>query len=86
METCATCKHWGFNDPDDEYSYGGIKGISECQAVPMFWDATEWKPDGEGRRMLPTVAATAFAQDGSDYTASLYTLAQHGCTMHAPKE
>lgn len=78
MKTCATCKHW-----DSKDVYRSMAGLGICRAVPMFWDATEWKEDGDGRQLMPKYAkATAFAQDGSDYQAFLYTRSEHGCTMH----
>ena len=84
MERCKTCKHWGSEDADDYHGFGGIVCVRKCSAAPMFWDSTEWAkgevPDG--RCFIDGVTATAFVQDGSDYKAYLYTLADHGCTMH----
>ena len=86
-KTCKTCKHWGHEDADDYHGFGGIADVRVCSAVPMFWDSTEWDVGKrrEGRCFSDDVTATAFAQDGSDYKAYLYTLADHGCTMHVQK-
>lgn len=82
MKTCETCKHW---DAEGD-RYGGVDGIKQCNAVPMFWDSTRWSDDYEHRAIKEAVTATAFAQDGSDYRATLYTMARHGCTMHELKD
>jgi hypothetical protein len=81
MKTCKTCGHWRLHEKDD-YGYVGPLGV--CGAVPMFWESTRWRADGDGREWKPEAAdTTAFAQDGSDYSAVLYTKPEHGCTMHA---
>jgi hypothetical protein len=81
MERCSTCKHW---KPSEQWETGHSLGLGRCEAVPMFWDVTEWDEDGDGRRFSAETSATAFAQDGSDYSARVYTKPEHGCTMHAP--
>lgn len=80
MERCKTCKHW---KDKEKYAIGASLDLGICEATPMFWDSTEWTDDGGGRRWTAEAKSkTAFVQDGSDYMASLYTKAQHGCTMH----
>jgi hypothetical protein len=49
----------------------------------MFWKSTEWAKEGDKRQWTAEAESkTAFVQDSSDYSASLYTKAEHGCTMH----
>ena len=80
MERCKTCKHWSTGE---KYGTGASLGLGLCEAVPMFWESTKWKDDGEGRCWTSEAEnKTAFAQDGSDYSASLLTMSEHGCTMH----
>lgn len=80
--TCATCKHW---KPSGPYETGRSLGLGSCNAAPMLWESTEWRKDKDGRVFKPEAEGiTAFVQDGSDYIATLYTRAGHGCTMHAP--
>jgi hypothetical protein len=77
---CADCKHW---KPCEQYETGRSQGMGRCEATPMFWDHTEWNDDCE-RVIKPAAASiTAFVQDGSDYSATLYTRPEHGCTMFA---
>lgn len=73
--SCATCKHW---DKEPAYEQGYNPNIRRCNKPPMWWDASEWVRDEDGgmteRKLLPKYARTMmFVQDGSDYTASLYT-------------
>lgn len=56
-------------------------GVHPCTRVPMFWDATEWGPDGE-RRVFKNPKDLAFVQDASDYRADLITRAEFGCVLH----
>jgi len=80
---CETCVFW---DAQRDHSFGGMGGgVRACNAAPMFWESTRWTADGEGREFTTPPTVTAFVQDGSDYSASLYTQAHHGCTMHSPK-
>jgi hypothetical protein len=83
-KTCKTCKHWS---PSEEYEAGHSQGLGRCQAVPQLWDATEWRDDADYRVFKAEfINVTAFAKDGSDYSAHLYTRPQHGCTMHSAGE
>jgi hypothetical protein len=83
MRTCATCKHWIFDDGERSESMKALN-LGVCDAIPMFFDATTWGPDGP-RVLKPEFAKmTAFTQDGSDYKAYLYTTKDHGCTLHEP--
>lgn len=78
--TCATCKHWS---KDGGYQR---RGVGECEAVMEFWEASKWDEDTDERVIAPEHASvTAFAQDGSDYRARLFTRPEHGCTMYAPR-
>jgi hypothetical protein len=78
---CATCDHW---EPRNEYEAGHGMGLGQCTNVPMFFDATEWNEDGEGRAFKPEYAnCKAFAQDASDYRAYLLTKPDFGCVAHS---
>jgi hypothetical protein len=80
MKTCETCKHW---DEAGEYETGYGLGLGTCKNIPMFWDATEWNGDGDGRKFLDQYKDTkAFAQDGSDYKAYMLTKSDFGCVSH----
>lgn len=79
MKNCANCKHW---DNSEDYSY---KGLGRCKATPMRYDASEWVDDYDHRVMKPEYAqTTAFVQDMSDCSATLYTRPEHFCSMHEP--
>jgi len=76
---CKTCKHW----KADEHRLVTAFGLGVCKAVPLFWDSTRWNEKGDSRELVPeALNTTAFAQDASDYSAVLYTMPEHGCTMH----
>lgn len=78
-KSCANCAAW--NSETADY----MLGLGLCGYTPMFWDSTTWREDGEGREFVPEAAkTTAFAQDGSDYSAKLYTKPGHYCSMHVP--
>lgn len=65
-------------------------GLRKCDTVIMFENAYQWKgcldvdvDDGTGLEFCPEYAnMTAFVQDGSSYSADLYTKATHFCSMH----
>ncbi|ERR1700741_1596947 len=89
MPRCATCVHWSPPDDDDSYrAQFKVLGVRRCRAVPVAWDATMWSPDADDESGYVRVRGpeydrtTAFVQDGSDYRADLYTMPEHGCTMH----
>ena len=82
MKNCETCKHWEKWDKDD---FPFKQGIGECHMVVMFWDATTWgDADQDYQRIIEPKFKDqkAFVQDGSDYTASLYTRKDFGCVSH----
>jgi hypothetical protein len=81
MDTCKSCKHWERNGTPIGYSLG----LGYCRNIPMFWNATEWDEEGEGRRFIDKYKDhKAFAQDGSDYVAYLLTRQDFGCVSHEP--
>lgn len=80
MKTCSTCRYW--DDSDDYLRTSIIPNLGECRYVKMYWDCTEWNADGDRRLKPECVTQTAFVQDGSDYSASLYTVGGHGCIAH----
>ena len=76
---CETCKFW--DNPKQCREAEFVTG--ECRRVKMYWDATEWNLDGDGRRLSADAATDlAFVQDASDYSAYLITLPQFGCVQH----
>jgi|GEM_PF-4606909 len=61
-----------------------MPGIGICSAALTYWDATDWGADGMARALKPQHKdKKAFVQDGSDYMATLKTLPDFGCVMHA---
>lgn len=81
MRFCKTCKPWQ-NDGHGEQRAAGL-GVKKCNTVKMFWDSTQWSREKDGLQFIDSaMQQTAFVQDGSDYWAALYTLPNHGCTMH----
>ena len=80
MNTCETCKHWG------EFGYQ-LHEVRECEAVPMLWESFEWTKDYNGRVLKAGFEnKQAFVQDGSDYSAALYTKKDFGCNQWEAKE
>ena len=80
MSTCQTCKHW---KRQEEFETGHHLGLGQCENIPMFWNATEWDEDGEGRKFSDCHKDTkAFVQDGSDYWACLLTKPDFGCVSY----
>ena len=79
MRLCKTCKHWAKPESD----YGEIPGIGICQAVPQFWDASQWNKDYDARTLKNEYKnKLAFVQDYSDYFALLKTMPDFGCVQH----
>lgn len=79
MSTCNTCRFWS------DKIYDTVNGVElrKCTNVPMFWNATEWNDDGDGRTFTDKHAdKLAFVQDGSDYSAVLITRGNFGCVSH----
>jgi hypothetical protein len=85
MKTCETCSHWERWNKD-EYEFK--VGMGECMMVVLWWDASEWDGDKNGynRIISPKYKdQKAFTQDGSDYSAALYTRKDFGCVEHKEK-
>lgn len=79
MKTCKTCKFWEI----PENQYGEVPGTGKCNAMPQFWDASEWVEDSDSRKIKPEYAGKlAFVRDGSDYYAALMTMPEFGCALH----
>ena len=82
MGLCATCAHW---KSDSGYSALN-QPLGKCEKLTMFWEATEWDDEGDGRRLRKGHENDkAFTQDGSDYMAHLLTRPDFGCVMHEEK-
>lgn len=79
---CGSCRHW--KEPENDY--GEVPGTGDCQAVPQFWDVTEWRKDCDKRVLKPGHAGRlAFVRDGSDHLAVLKTLPDFGCVQWAQR-
>ena len=83
MNTCKTCAKRD-NEPVKGWSLPWI--LYECCAVPMIMEATEWTEDGERVVTEQFRNCSAFVQDASDYSASLYVRADFGCVMWKAKD
>ena len=80
---CKNCEHW-INSKD----YLNSLRLGTCYRIGMFWERTKWKEiDGKYQRVLLDKYKDdkAFAQDGSDYRASLETLETFGCNQFEPE-
>jgi hypothetical protein len=69
---CADCVFWERTDhPCDRTDLG------ECSKAAVLWNATDWQENEDGetvRVILPQFESQMlFAQDGSDYSASVIT-------------
>lgn len=81
---CKNCKHW---KKAQQYETGHSLGLGSCENVPMFWESTEWSPEGRTRQFKEEDKdKRAFVQDGSDYVAVLLTLPDFGCTGFTPSD
>jgi hypothetical protein len=84
MKLCNTCKYWEQSKQNRE-----INNVGNCNAVVMYWEATDWVRNSEDDVSLqlkePYKHKLAFVQDGSDYAASLLTLPTFGCVQHEEK-
>lgn len=77
MKRCKTCKHWG----KPEISYIIVDYVGNCNAVPQFFDATEW--DNNYLSIKPEhVGKLAFVEGADEYHAQLRTLPDFGCVQH----
>jgi hypothetical protein len=55
--------------------------LYKCFAVPMIMEATEWNTEGEREVKHNFIGTSAFVQDASDYSATLYVRDDFGCVM-----
>lgn len=79
---CDECQFWQLDDKEMHE----IKGLGRCTKAMQLWDATEWVPDDDGepgwcdRRVKAEHAdQMSFCNDGSQYSASLWTKAEFFC-------
>lgn len=94
---CDQCKHWP--DKADEWE-GEQAGLRECQAVRPRWDiadeasaalaGTAYDSDENEKRFTEVRIAAlrdakAYVQDGSQYTASLWTMPDFFCALFTPE-
>ena len=85
MKTCEHCKHWKVNNTRGYDPWRSLRApyvFRNCvRAVPL-WDASEYDDVGdEYVRKLDAENADRkfFAQDGSDYIATVITRNDFGC-------
>ena len=81
---CDQCKYW----QTDNQKRAGKLVVSRCAKALMWWDTTEWTVEDDTtdvdwdnqRRLLPESEGNKmFVQDGSDYSASLFTAPDFHC-------
>jgi len=77
---CDQCKYWNTKEQKNAVNIT----VSECSKALMWWDSTEWSDKNEpydcARKLTKEAEGTKmFVQDGSDYTATLYTTADFYC-------
>lgn len=88
---CGECKFWKSGNNKENYNRG-VRGLGRCSRMPDLWDCTEWKedPDDKGGWSIQFNEKgenqKAFVQDGSDYSADLYTLTDFGCVLFEPTQ
>jgi hypothetical protein len=80
MMRCDQCKYWAINKDNEQLNRFGL---GECIKTKPFWECSEWNSmdDNDYLRVLKPEFAELkmFVQDGSDYTAHLYTAPDFGC-------
>jgi hypothetical protein len=83
MNLCEACKHWRPFESTVQYK----QNMGECTKVVMWWNASDWDMEGNRCIIKPEYSdVKAFVQDGSDYSAALYTDKSFGCVMHKEKK
>ena len=93
MGTCGKCKHWRKSDSD-----WLMKEMGECKAIRETWevrddafpnndrhDHDDWE-EVERLEQEAILSAKAVVQDGSDYSATLYSAADFGCVLFEARE
>ena len=77
---CETCYYW------EELRYDLEKtklGLGECTKAQLFDNETEWSNvEGEIERVERDPSVMMYVQDGSSYSATLYTKANFFCAHH----
>jgi hypothetical protein len=72
---CSDCKYW------DKSNFDNFVKIGECVKPKAFWDCTSWDENYDNRILKPECEnMKMFVQDGSDYTAHLYTTPDFNCS------
>lgn len=72
---CDECVHW---DLDEDTDMILNQTIGNCRKAVMFWDATKWSDDRDGRVAMDP-HQLMYVQDASDYFAGLFTDASFFC-------
>lgn len=85
---CDGCEHWSRGNAYGDRKRANGLVVRQCKRAHEWWEATEWHEDCEEdadtfetiRRVKPERAGDKmFVQDGSDYKAYLYTVADFFC-------
>ncbi len=91
---CRTCEHWA----DLENEWGEVKGLTpdgeswgHCELLEMPESYSDYRMDysQDGSTFVPlgdSEPSIAYAQDGSDYRASLMCRSDFGCVLHSPAD
>ena len=77
---CDECKYWNKDESRAQAN------VSLCTAAKQLWNCTEWDDKTLERVLKPECSdMKMFVQDGSDYSASLYTAPDFFCASHKSK-
>ncbi len=82
---CRLCKFWN----SEIEVYPAIEGLGECDRALPFWVCADFDVyhDGDIERLRPEYGdRKAFVQDGSNYSATLLTLASFGCVEFTERQ
>lgn len=83
MKTCATCKHWGANQPGALVASGDAPYSSSFEEGRKF---TDMKACGAVQHAcVAPLDAMAVTLDASGYMAEFFTRAAFGCVLHEEK-
>lgn len=78
---CNECKYWSEKDKYDTTP----KEIRECLKPKPLWECTDWDNDYKRTIKENCKNMKMFVQDGSDYTAHLFTKEDFFCAEFEAK-
>lgn len=70
---CKDCEHWQAKEES--------LGLGKCERVKLLWDCVDYDENYDRVIVGGHENDLAFAQDGSDYRASLLTKPEFGCVQ-----